>query len=180
MQIVDYAPAMREGCARVLVDAFKTFAPDSWPTMDDGRQEVDECAGFGPLRVAVDGDEVLGWVGLRHSYAKVWELHPLAVAPAHQRTGVGSALVADLEALAARSGAMTVQLGSDDVIGLTSLADVDVYPDPLVHLAALEDRGGHPFVFYKKCGFVLTGIVPDANGFGKPDIILSKRISARS
>ena len=174
--IVPYDASMRAGCASVLVDAFREFAPDSWPTLEDGLEEVDECVELGPVRVAVEGAELLGWVGLRFSYAKVWELHPLAVAPSHQRSGIGRALVAEIERVAAESGAATIQLGSDDQPGWTSLADVDVYPNPLEHLAALRDVKGHPFVFYEKCGFSVTGIVPDANGFGKPDIMLSKRV----
>jgi len=35
---------------------------------------------------------------------------------------------------------------------------------------------GHPFEFYQKQGYVITGVVPDANGVGKPDILMSKRV----
>jgi aminoglycoside 6'-N-acetyltransferase I len=89
---------------------------------------------------------------------------------------MGRALVADLERIAAARGAMTLIVGSDDEVGLTSLSGIELYPDPLEHLARLEDRGGHPFPFYAKCGFVVTGVVPDANGFGQPDIQMAKRI----
>src|SRR5439155_21254847 len=124
---------------------------------------VDECLTLGPVRAALDEDGALvGWVGVRHNYARVWELHPLVVAEHVRGRGIGRALVEAAEELAAGGGALTLQLGSDDEDEMTSLAGVDLYPDPPAHLRTLEDRKGHPFGFYLKCGFSLIGVVPDA------------------
>jgi hypothetical protein len=35
-------------------------------------------------------------------------------------------------------------------------------------------EGRHPFEFYRKVGFVIVGLLPDANGYGKPDIFARK------
>jgi aminoglycoside 6'-N-acetyltransferase I len=46
------------------------------------------------------------------------------------------------------------------------------------HLVAARDHsGGHPMSFYRALGFVVTGVVPDANGRGRPDILMSRRIA---
>jgi aminoglycoside 6'-N-acetyltransferase I len=34
----------------------------------------------------------------------------------------------------------------------------------------------HPYEFYQKMGYTITGVMPDANGIGKPDIFMSRRI----
>jgi aminoglycoside 6'-N-acetyltransferase I len=182
MQISDLEPAAsaaHERCAELLVDEFREIAPDAWPTIEAAREAVDECLHSGPVRVARVDETIVGWIGGRHTFARVWELHPLVVARTAQKRGIGRALVADLERIVAARGAMTLVLGSDDEVGLTSLAGIDLYPDPLAHLARLEDRGGHAFGFYRKCGFVVTGVVPDANGFGQPDIHMAKRVGSR-
>ena len=178
MQLDDLDPsalAAREQCAQLLVDEFREIAPDAWPVIDKARETVDECVLSGPVRLARVDDMIVGWIGGRHTFSRVWELHPLVVARAAQRRGIGRALVADLERIVAARGAMTLVLGSDDEVGLTSLAGIELYPNPLEHLARLEDRGGHAFTFYLKCGFVVTGVVPDANGFWQP----SEKVPAR-
>jgi aminoglycoside 6'-N-acetyltransferase I len=106
----------------------------------------------------------------------VWELHPLVVRRDRRRQGVGRRLVADLEVQVASRGGRTIMLGTDDENGRTSIAGVDLYPGVLDKLRAIEDRSGHPFAFYRRLGFEVVGVIPDANGFGKPDILMAKRI----
>jgi aminoglycoside 6'-N-acetyltransferase I len=166
-------------CAELLVVGFRDLAPAAWPTIAAAHATVAECLELGVVRVARIDGAIVGWIGGHHSYMRVWELHPLIVDPTRQRSGIGRALVADLERIVAGRGAMTLTLGSDDEVGLTSLAGVDLYPDPVAHLARIEDRGGHALTFYRKCGFAITGVTPDANGFGQPDIHMSKRVGQR-
>jgi aminoglycoside 6'-N-acetyltransferase I len=121
----------------------------------------------------------VGWVGSLDDYdGHVWEVHPLAVAPEHQSRGIGRLLLADLERLAAEAGVLTLWLGTDDEDGRTSLSEGDPFHDPLGRLAAIENHGGHPYEFYQRCGYVLVGMLPDANGSGKPDIFMAKRVEA--
>lgn len=166
----------RERLAALLVDGFRDFAPDAWPTLEKARETVAECIAEGPILVAHEAGVITGWVGARPTYSRVWELHPMVVDYAYRRHGVGRALVAAIERVVAERGALTLVLGSDDEVGLTSLFGVDLYPDPLVHLARLENRAGHPFAFYRKCGFAVVGVTPDANGLGQHDIHMAKRV----
>lgn len=166
--------------AALLVEGFKEQAPDAWPTIESALVEIRES--FAPDRVSriAIGDDgtVLGWVGAISQYdGRVWELHPLVVVPALQRRGIGRALVTDLESLLRARGAQTLWLGSDDEVGQTSLANVDLYDDLPGKLASIQNPGGHPYAFYQRLGFTIVGVMPDANGIGKPDIFLAKRIA---
>ena len=185
MQISDLQPsdtADVEQAAHALVVGFREHAPDAWPDLAAARSEVHDALEPGKLcRVARDTDgSVLGWIGGRPSYARVWELHPLVVHPAVQRRGMGRALVEDLEVQVRKRGGMTILLGSDDETDMTTLSGVDLYPDVWPHIKSIRNLRGHPFEFYQKCGFVIVGVVPDANGYGKPDILMAKRVAASS
>ncbi len=171
--------AVHLAIAEMLVVAFADTGATAWPDVEAGLAEVREALDPERInRVAVDETgAVLGWVGGIPQYeGNVWELHPLVVAPAHQRRGIGRALVADLEAETRRRGGLTLWLGTDDENYRTSIGGVDLYPDVLAHLAALRDVTGHPFAFYQRVGFVVVGAMPDANGRGKPDIYMAKRL----
>ena len=123
---------------------------------------------------------MLGWSAAEPLYSgNVWELTVLVVQPALQRRGTGRALVQDMEEQVRGRGGLTIWLGSDDEDDMTSLAGVDLFPDPLEHLARVSDREGHPFEFYRKMGFSVAGVLPDANGLGKPDIFMAKSVVRR-
>src|SRR5688572_17188565 len=168
-----------EETARLLVAAFRGHSL-AWPDLETALEEVRESLeGNGTNRIARDASgRIVGWVGAIPQYeGRVWELHPVAVLPEAQRTRIGRLLLADIEQVAAERDVLTLWLGADDETGKTSLAGLDPYPDPLAVLASITNVGGHPFEFYRKCGYSLVGMVPDANGLGKPDILLAKRVS---
>ena len=182
LSIADLTPndqPLIEQIAAMLLDGFREMAPDAWEDLEEAREEVHQSFDAGRIsRVAVsENGDAVGWIGGIPQYdGNVWELHPLVVRPDMQSKGIGRALVEDLEAQVKKRGGLTITLGSDDQEGMTSLYGIDVYPNPLEHLLNIRNLRHHPYEFYQKCGFVLTGIVPDANGWGKPDIIMSKRV----
>ena len=187
MRIVNLAQvdeSDRQQIALVLIKAFK----GQWlPDLDSALEEIQESLRPDHVsRVAIDDDgRALGWIAAIPQYGKpanatAWELHPLAIDPAHQGRGIGRALVADLEQQVAARGAVTLYVLTDDLDNSTSLGGVDLYPDPLEQLATIRNLKGHPYEFYLKCGFVLAGVIPDADGIGKPDILLAKRVNEPS
>jgi aminoglycoside 6'-N-acetyltransferase I len=169
-----------EACAALLVDGFRQHWPQAWPTLDDARREMREALAGGRIALAARGGDgrVLGWIGAISTYdGNVWELHPMVVDGARRRRGIGRALVEALEAEVRARGGGTLYLGTDDEDEMTSVGGVDLYPDVLGRLREIRDVRGHPFGFYRRLGFEVVGILPDANGPGKPDIFMAKRIS---
>lgn len=71
---------------------------------------------------------------------------------------------------------MTLWVGTDDENNQTSLSQINLYPNVWKHIQQIENLGGHPYAFYEKIGFVIVGVMPDANGLGKPDIYMAKRL----
>jgi aminoglycoside 6'-N-acetyltransferase I len=168
--------------AQILVEAFKVHAPTAWPTLKEGLEEVHEMlAPDRILRAALDaGGNVTGWIGGIEQYGgHVWELHPLVVKPGLQARGIGRALVTDFEEQVRRRGGLTIILGADDEDDRTSLSNTDLYVDTWAKIANIRNLNGHPFEFYQKMGYVITGVVPDANGIGRPDILMSKRVEKK-
>jgi aminoglycoside 6'-N-acetyltransferase I len=182
MDIAALQPDHAEQAAALLVEAFAQHWPQAWPTMEDARAELHEVLAPDRVSLAATSDgALLGWIGaLPTDYGpQTWELHPLVVAPAHQRRGVGRALVEALTRLLEQRGVLTLLLGSDDEDEMTSIGGRDLYPDVLGHLSRIEDHKGHPYAFYRRLGFAVVGVVPDANGPGRPDILMARRLSPR-
>jgi len=178
--IVDLSPEhpeLLEQAAELLVDRM----PEGWPTLTAAREHVREM--LDPARLTrgyVRGSRLLGWVGgLEHYPNHIWELHPLVIHRDHERRGVGRALVTDLEDRVRELGIHIMYVGTDDELDQTSLGGVDLFPDVLAKLAALENLRDHPVGFYQRLGYSVIGVMPDANGFGKPDILLARRLIPR-
>jgi aminoglycoside 6'-N-acetyltransferase I len=182
MKIITITPAdepLIHQSAQLLVDAFREHWPNAWTTFDDGMEEVHEMLEAERIcRAAIDEDgNLLGVIGGIPQYDdNVWELHPLAVQPSMQGKGIGRALVEDFEEQVRQRGGLTITLGTDDEDAMTSLSNVDLYENTWDKIQNIRNLKGHPFGFYQKLGYVITGVVPDANGRGKPDIIMSKKI----
>lgn len=175
--LAETTPAQREAAAHLLHTAFPN-AEFAWPTPDAARAEVETFLGEGRRAFfALIDDNVTGWIGAIIVSPWLWELHPLVVAPPHQGHGIGTALVQRLETAARVAGATTMYLGTDDDWGGTNLHDRELYPDVLTAAQEIAPTARHPYRFYEKLGYTVTGLIPDASGFGKPDIIMAKRLT---
>jgi aminoglycoside 6'-N-acetyltransferase I len=176
LDFTDLTPSQRDAAAQVMADAFAHM-----PGAFDGAfaEEVDSFL-TDPDRAAVAavrGERVLGWVGrIAGNYDYAWEMHPLCVDPPAQRSGVGAALVGEIEARARAAGMLTLYLGTDDDFGGTTLAGQELFPGVAQRIATLAEIRGHPFAFYRKQGYEVVGLLPHVNGFGKPDILMAKRL----
>jgi aminoglycoside 6'-N-acetyltransferase I len=162
--------------AKILTDSI----PIGWPTLLDALEEIKErLIPENTLFAAVEDGAVLGWGGiLAPEYdGNVYELHPLAVRVDMRGHGIGRAIVTALENEARIQGGLTIWLGADDEKkgGETSLANVDLFdnlPDRIRDFKPGTHQGG----FYLKMGYQIIGVMPDANGRGKPDIFFGKRL----
>lgn len=165
--------------AYLLLEGFKDNWQDAWPDLESAMEEVKECLGEDRIcRIAIDeNDNVIGWVGgIRQYNGNVWELHPIVVAIEHRKKGIGRQLVKDFEEQVRKRGGITIYVGCDDENNMTSLSNIDLYDNLLDRIRDIKNLKGHPYEFYLKLGFKIIGVLPDANGLGKPDIFLGKRV----
>lgn len=111
-----WAPVFAKLEPAVQPYVYRAFYPQGWRA----RQEADIRALLATegdrVRVALDGDAVGGWVGLRvHPEDRMGEIHILAVDPDHQRRGIATALMkqAFAEFSAAGMAMVMVETGDD-------------------------------------------------------------------
>lgn len=161
------------------MEGFETHWPNAWPDMDSALKEVHQALAADRInRLAVDNAGApIGWIGAIRQYSgNTWEMHPLIVRDNRQGAGIGRALVNDLEQHVREHGGLTIYLGTDDEDNMTTLGGRDLYPNVVENLIGMRNLHRHPHGFYEKLGYVVVGVIPDANGPGKPDIIMAKRV----
>ena len=165
--------------ALLLVEGFRDMAPQFCPDLEEARKELEGCLAEERICRGAFDDKglLLGWVGgIPQYYGTSWELHPLVVRRDAWRKGLGSLLVKDFEEQAARRGGQLAYVGTDDEMGKTSLSGVDLFHNTWEHIQNIRNFRDHPYEFYQKQGYVIVGVLPDANGPGKPDIYMAKRL----
>jgi len=174
---IDESLQTMELAEKVLLDTF--IGSGMWPDLDkkEAAETVDKSILAGIcIGIKVD-NQLIGWAGLRPMYKKTWELHPLAVLPQYQNKGYGRILIDEIVKTARQKGVIGIFAGSDDETGKTSLSEKEITEENIFEeIKNIRNNKKHPYEFYKKCGFIITGILPNANGPGKPDIFLWKDI----
>lgn len=161
------------GCARLLFECFE----HAWNTMEEAEADMPRLLEAGPVVAAVEGTKVVGFAGARASYEPYgWELHPLAVEERSRKKGIGSLLIKEIEKEAVNQGAIVMYLGTDDEDGATSLSQGDLFEDTFRKIENIRNKKDHPYEFYEKNGYKIVGVLPDVNGFGRPDIYMAKRL----
>lgn len=181
MTLVDLAAlsaGARDQLSQLTLASAREHSPGWLPDLDAAREEVSDALAPGKVaRVLLDRHGApLGWVAAAPAWGRLWDLHPLLVAVGEQRRGHGRCLVREIERIAAAAGALTMTLGTSDTTGATSLAGVDLYDDTLARLAGIQALHPHPFAFWRRIGYHIVGVLPDAEGPGKPSITLARRL----
>ena len=158
--------------AKLLREAF----PEAYG--EDPEEEVRSILQEERIAVkAVLKGELVGLIGAIPQYGHTgWELHPLVVRKDLHGKGIGGKLVSLLEEKVAEGGGVTLYLGTDDENGATSLSEGDLFQDPFRKIEEIRNYKGHPYGIYLKMGYIIMGVLPDANGIGKPDIWMAKSL----
>ncbi|EOX2983351.1 TPA: AAC(6')-Ia family aminoglycoside 6'-N-acetyltransferase [Citrobacter amalonaticus] len=172
----------KEDAARILYSAFRGKGKDAWPTLDSAREEIAECIASPNICLGITlNDRLVGWGGLRPMYETTWELHPLVIDPDYQGNGLGRLLLSKIESTATTNRIIGIMLGTDDETLSTSLSMTDIDESNIFQeIKNIINIKNHPFEFYKKCGYIIVGIVPNANGYRKPDIWMWKNLERKS
>lgn len=176
--LAELGPDRLELLAHVTFAAAREHSAVWMPDLDAARGELTDA--LQPQKIAralLDASgQPLAWVAALPDWGDVWELNPLIVGIEHQGLGHGQRLVAEIEQLVAARGARTMTAFTSDTIGATSLADCDLYDNTLARLADVEIRRPHALGFWQRVGYRIVGVIPDAEGPGKPSIALARRL----
>ena len=166
---------------KLLTDTFPLSG--MWPTLNEETaiETVNDCISDGSICLGIKLHDILiGWLGIRPLYDRTWELHPMLISHDFQGKGYGKILLYEAERIASEQGIIGIFAGSDDETGKTSLSGQDINGENIFDvIKGIKNLENHPYEFYIKCGYSIIGIIPNANGHRKPDILLWKDISKK-
>ncbi len=180
MRIVDAIKdeSINQQMMEMLSDGFSDTGTEAWSTEKECKETLDESLKKENIsRIGINNSKVLAWTIGAKVYPVTWELELLVVRRDSKLKGIGRKMLEDFEEQVLKRGGTSVFLGSDDENNRTNLGGIELYPDPMEHAAKIKNLSRHPYEFYEKCGYTITGVIPHANGFGKPDIWMTKRLT---
>lgn len=162
-----------------LADLLELTWPDAYG--GNGTREVDQLLRKETIAiVALADDELIGFAGAVPQYGQTgWELRIMVVRDSHRKQRIGARLLTFIEDEVAARGGLVLYLGAEDNNHQTSLSERDLFAHPLQDLKEIQNLNHHPYEFYQKQGYQLVGVIPDANGWQKPDILMAKRLVVR-
>lgn len=163
-----------EQCAVLLTDNFPDFS-----NIEIANNVIVNSVDESKISIIAvnEEDNVLGWIcGVEQYNANVWEIQPIVVNKEYQRKGIGKLLICEFEKLVALREGRTIILGIQDENNGTTLSGKDIYPNIFKQLENIKNLNNHAYEFYLKLGYKIVGVIPDSNGFGKPDILMAKRV----
>jgi len=67
-------------------------------------------------------------------------------------------------------------VGTSDTVAATSLSNADLYDRPGARIEAMTVRASHAVEFWQRSGYTIVGVIPDAEGPGRPSIQLAIRL----
>ena len=175
---IDESNEIKEQAKNLLLETFPKA--NMWPSIDEEEalETVEESISDDNISIGIKvNDQLIGWVGLIPMYEKTWELHPMVVKPEFQGKRYGKILLMELEQIARQKGIIGIFAGSDDETNKTSLSENEITGENIFEeIQKIKNYKNHPYEFYIKCGYSIIGIIPNANGINKPDILLWKDI----
>jgi aminoglycoside 6'-N-acetyltransferase I len=166
--------------AEILYITFTGINGNLWlKNKEEAFDEVKECIKEPNICIGIKlKDEILGWAGLRPMYKKTWELHPMVIKAEFQGKNYGKELLKEIEKIAYMNGIIGIVAGSDDETNSTSLSEKEINGENIFEeIKKIKNYKKHPYEFYRKNGYYIVGVIPNANGQNKPDIWLWKDIS---
>ena len=169
---------LKENAARILYSTFEKMGISGWSTYKSAIIEVEDCIQEPNIAIGLQTNgKLVGWIGIRPMYEKVWELHPLVVEVQSQKNGYGQRLIKEIEVVARKKGLIGLVLGTDDDNFRTSLSQNELTKQNIFsEIMSIKNINNHPFEFYEKCGYSIIGAIPNASGKNKPDIWMWKNL----
>ena len=67
-------------------------------------------------------------------------------------------------------------VGTSDTGDATSLSNVDLYDRPGTRIDAMTTQAPHAVELWRRAGYTIVGVLPDAEGSGRPSIQLARRL----